>query len=400
MPKIRMRDASLYLATILSCTVPTSLAARETVSEKHAIQRALERQGIAARDEADRAASLAEIDIIGPRENPAVEISREAAGGENEWQIGIVQPIDLNGRRGSLVEAARADAAAVDADIARRRQLLVAEVRSAFFGCAGAQAELTIWQRYTSELAEAERVSSARAGAGDTAVYDVRRVRVEQRAAEAQSARARGEAAADCATLAALTGLSGPQVDLTAITQVSSVESPVDRPDLLASERRLEAASRRVRAAEQARVPQLLVGAGVVRRDDGFNTAYGPAVSVGVNVPIWNGGSAAVRREEARQAALQWELLISRRRVEAEQESALARASSAREAAVAAAGAREDAGRLGTIAETAYQAGEIGVVELLDAYEAARDADLSVIALALDAAIAVVEYDLATGRTY
>ena len=82
----------------------------------------------------------------------------------------------------------------------------------------GAQAELTIWQRYTSELAEAERVSSARAGAGDTAVYDVRRVQVEQRAAEAQSARARGNAVADCATLAALTGLSGLQVDLTAIT--------------------------------------------------------------------------------------------------------------------------------------------------------------------------------------
>jgi len=400
MPKIRMRDTSLYLATILSCTLPTSLAARETVTEKQAIQLALDREGIAARDEADRAGSLAEIDIVGPRENPAVEISREAAGGENEWHIGIMQPIDLNGRRGSLVQAARADAAAVDAEITRRRQVLVAEVRSAFVGCAGVQAELNIWQRYTGELAEAERVSSARANAGDTAVYDVRRVRVEQRAAEAQSARARGEAVAECAALAALTGLSGPQVDLTAITQVSSAESPADRPDLLASERRLEAASRRVRAAEQARIPQVVVGAGVLRRDDGFNTAYGPAVSVGMKVPIWNGGSAAVRREEARQAALQSELPISQRRVKAEQESALARASSAREAAVAAAGAREDAGRLGTIAETAYQAGEIGVVELLDAYEAARDADLSVIALALDAARAAVEYDLATGRTY
>ena len=52
------------------------------------------------------------------------------------------------------------------------------------------------------------------------------------------------------------------------------------------------------------------------------------------------------------------------------------------------------------LAETAYQAGEIGVVELLDAYEAAREADLSVIALATDAALAAVEYDLAIGRTY
>ena len=36
----------------------------------------------------------------------------------------------------------------------------------------------------------------------------------------------------------------------------------------------------------------------------------------------------------------------------------------------------------------------------IDAYEAAREADLSVIALATDAALAAVEYDLAIGRTY
>ena len=155
-----------------------------------------------------------------------------------------------------------------------------------------------------------------------------------------------------------------------------------------------------MRAADQARLPQLAVGVGVLRRDDGIDTAYGPVVSVGVTVPLWNSGSAAVRREQARAAALESELLITRRRVEAEQNAAAARLAAAREAAVTAAGARQDAGRLGTIAETAYQAGEIGVVELLDAYEAAREADLSVIALATDAALAAVEYDLAIGRTY
>ncbi len=243
-------------------------------------------------------------------------------------------------------------------------------------------------------------MSSARADAGDTAVYDVRRVRVEQRAAEAQLARSRGAAAAQCASLAALTDLPDPQVELAAITRLTSVQVGGERPDLLAGERRLEAASLRIRVAEQSRLPQLAVGAGVLRRDDGIGTAYGPVVSVGVTVPIWNRGSASVRREEARRAALQAELSISRRRIAAEQESARVRASSAREAAVAAAGAREDASRLGTIAETAYQAGEIGVVELLDAFEAARDADLSVIELALFAALGAVEYDLATGRTF
>jgi cobalt-zinc-cadmium efflux system outer membrane protein len=205
---------------------------------------------------------------------------------------------------------------------------------------------------------------------------------------------------ADCAALAALTGIANPQVELVALTGIASAGPTGERPDLVASERRIEAAEYRVRAADQARLPQLVVGAGVLRRDDGLDTAYGPVVSVGATIPLWTNGSASVRREEARRDALQAELLVERRRVAAEQASASARAQSAREAAVTAARAREDAGRLGTIADTAYQAGEIGVVELLDAYEAARDADLSVIALALDAAIAAVEYDLAIGRTY
>lgn len=399
MPKMRMRDASISIA-ILLCAMPLAARAQDVVDEDTAIERALAREGISARDDAERAASAAEIEVIGPRDNPSVELSREGAGGESEYQLGVVQPIDLNGRRGSLRDAARADGLATEAEIARRRQVLVAEVRQAYVRCAAASAQLDVWQRYSQELAEAEQVSTARAEAGDTAVYDVRRVRVERRAAEAQLARARGDIAADCAALASLTGIADPLVELEAITRLSSAAQPGERADLLADERRIEAAQYRVRAADQARLPQLAVGVGVLRRDDGIDTAFGPVVSVGVTVPLWNSGSASVRREQARAAALESELLITRRRVEAEQNAAAARLAAAREAAVTAAGAREDAGRLGNIAEIAYQAGEIGVVELLDAYEAAREADLSVIALATDAALAAVEYDLAIGRTY
>jgi len=399
MPKMRMRDASISIAIVL-CALPVAARAQDVVDEDTAIERALAREGISARDDAERAASAAEIEVIGPRDNPSVELSREGAGGESEYQLGVVQPIDLNRRRGSLRDAARADGLATEAEIARRRQVLVAEVRQAYVQCAAASAQLDVWQRYTEELVEAERVSTARAEAGDTAVYDVRRVRVERRAAEAQLARARGDIAADCAALASLTGIADPLVELEAITRLSSAAQPGERADLLADERRIEAAQYRVRAADQARLPQLAVGVGVLRRDDGIDTAFGPVVSVGVTVPLWNSGSADVRREQARAAALESELLIARRRVKAEQNAAEARLAAAREAAITAAGTREDAGRLGTIAETVYQAGEIGVVELLDAYEAAREADLSVIALATDAALAAVEYDLAIGRTY
>ena len=174
MPKMRMRDASISIAIAL-CAMPVAARAQDVVDEDAAIKRALAREGISARDDAARAASAAEIDVIGPRDNPSVELSREGAGGESEYQLGIVQPIDLNGRRGSLRDAARADGLATEAEIARRRQVLVAEVRQAYVQCAAASAQFDVWQRYSDELAEAERVSTARAEAGDTAVYDVRR---------------------------------------------------------------------------------------------------------------------------------------------------------------------------------------------------------------------------------
>lgn len=399
MSRLWVPSASCALAAVLLAS-PVVISAQETLSEEIAIQRALLRGGIAARDDAERAGLAAEIDAIGPLENPSAEVSYESAGGETEWHIGVVQPIDLNGSRGALRNAARADADALDADIARRRQLLVAEVREAYVRCAAANAEREVWQRYVAQLTEAERVSSARADAGDTAVYDVRRVRVEQRAAEAQLARAKGESGAGCASLAALTGMEVFTVELTAITSLQSAFTAGSRPDLAAQEQRVLAATQRVSAAQRARLPQIAVGAGVKRVDDGIDTAYGPTVSLGISLPVWNGGGAAVRREQARRSALEAELLIARRRAAAEQQSTALRSAAARDAAVAAAGARDDAGRLGAIANTAYQAGEIGVVELIDAYEAARDADLSVISLALEAATAAVEYDLATGRTY
>jgi cobalt-zinc-cadmium efflux system outer membrane protein len=376
------------------------VAAQDAISETTAIERALAREGIAARDEAERALADAEIAAIRPLDNPTVEVSRESTGGESEWQLGVVQPIDLSGRRGSLRTAARAEAEAVDADIERRRQELIAETRLAYVSCAVADAELAVREQLLERLAEAERVAGARAAAGDTATYDLRRVRVEARGAEAERDSARGERSAACASLAALTGLSEPEIAPTAITALSSGAGDGERPELEALEQRILAASQRVRAARQARLPTLAVGAGMKRVSDDAGSAFGPVISLGVTLPIFDNGRAAISAAEARKRALEAESLIAQRRIEAEQTGAAVRARAARDAAVAAARARDDASRLGTIAETAYQAGEIGVVELLDAYEAGTDAELSVIAKARQAAESAIQFDLATGRSF
>ena len=108
MPKLRVRGASISLS-ILLCALPLAAQAQNAVDEETAIERALAREGLASRDEAERAAASAEIDIIGPRDNPGIELTREGAGGESEYQLLVTQPIDLNGRRGSLRVPASVD---------------------------------------------------------------------------------------------------------------------------------------------------------------------------------------------------------------------------------------------------------------------------------------------------
>lgn len=184
MPKIRMRDASIAIALAIAAA-PVPIAAQETLTEDIAIERALARDGIAARDEANRDEANAGARAIGPLDNPDLVVSRENAGGESEWQFGLVQPIDLSGRRGALRNAARSDAAAVENDILWRRQHLMADTRRAYVACAAAGAELQVWQSFADGLAEAGRIAEARAREGDTAVYDVRRTRVAVNAANA-----------------------------------------------------------------------------------------------------------------------------------------------------------------------------------------------------------------------
>ena len=398
MPKMRMRDASIALALALA-VMPVPIAAQEILSEGIAIERALARDGVAARDNANRDEASAGPRTIGPLDNPDLVVSRESAGGESEWQLGVIQPLDLSGRRGALRDAARSEAGAVESDILWRRAHLIADTRRAYVACAAAGAELQVWQAYAEGLAQAGRIAEARAREGDTAVYDVRRTRVALSAANAELRLAQGEREASCAMLAALTGIANPQVPASAMTNLRSGEPVGTRPDLAAQEQRLQAASQRVTAARRARLPQFSVGAGVIRRDDPAGTTYGPTVSVGVTLPIFNGGGAAVAEAEARRRGIEADLVIARRSAEAEQQAAATRALAAQEAAIEAARARDDSARLGSIAVTAYQAGEIGVVELIDAYDAQRDAELNVIAHARRAAEAAITFDLVTGRT-
>ena len=374
------------------------------ITESEAIERALAASEFTALGEASRQEAEARVAGIRSLDNPEATISRESVSGdgrsETEWQAGIVQPIDISGRRSRLRAAERAEVGAVQGDTARRRQVRIADVRRAYMACAAGREQVRITQTFVERLREAERIVGLRANAGDAAVYDLRRLRVEARAAEAETLVQRGEEQAACATLSALTGVEQAQATASLPLLASSapvVPGGVTRPDLLAREQRLTAAAERVRGAERARLPDLLIGAGLKRVSGDGGSATGPVASIGMRLPIFDSGRAAVTEAQARLRVQQAELGIARREVDATVAAAQARSEAATEAVRRIEEAAEDARRLGPIAEAAYEGGEGNVVELVDAYRAARDAELNIIQQLERAIQARIELDLARG---
>lgn len=398
----RLRGGNAALAAMLALAAAPSLAA--PITETEAIDHALAQPELTALGEANRDEAQARIAGIRRFDNPEASISREQISGsgrsETEWQAGVTQPVDLSGARSALRAAARAEAGAVDADTARRRQERMAEVRRAFVGCAASTDKVRISNEFITRLREAERVVTARTRAGDTAGYDLRRLRVEARTAEAQGQLTAGEVAAECAALSRLTGEpdARPAEPIATIAlRASPASAPEPRPDILAREQRVLAASQQVRAAQRARLPEIAVGLGYKRVTADEGSAGGPVVSLGARIPLFNNGSSAIAEARARQRAREAELGLARREAEAAIAVAEARTDAAIAAARAAQGAAGDAARLGPIAEAAYEGGESGVVELVDAYRTARDAELEIIELLERAARARIDLELAQG---
>ncbi|MBA4793639.1 MAG: TolC family protein [Phenylobacterium sp.] len=401
LPAARLRGLSLILLTACPAATAAAQTAPVRLTEAQAIERALRDPDFSAGAAARIDAARAEARSITRFDNPSVSARRGEISGpaqdEVETEIGLVQPFDLAGRRSALRAAAGAEANAVEAEMTRKAQERRAEVRRAYAGCAVATETAALKRTLVSRLAAAERIVAARAGAGDTAVYDLRRVRVEGRSAAAEADLAEGEAASACTALESLTRTPGARPEGPPVPPAAAAVASALRSDLAAREQRLEAADFAVRAAERSRIPELEVGLGWRRLEVAGLEANGPQISVGATIPLFDRGSASVAAARARQKAEAAELALARRRIEAETAAAQARSDAVARALASSRSARDDAARLGQIAETAYEAGETGVTELVDAYRAAHDAELSTLELTGRAIQAAIELELAQG---
>lgn len=395
---------SLFLLAL-----PLAAWAQTPLTEAEAVRLGLARADLA--DLAHGAVQAAEADVIaaGLPPNPTLDYSRERTRGspntvEQRWTLG--QTFDISGRRGLHREAASRRVAAVAAGNADRQRALAAEIRRGFHEALFRQETIRATETWAQRFARIEGRVGRLARAGEASGYDRRRLERERQTADARLAAQRAEQARIVARLTALTGhpdepvLSGALLPPPLPPADAALARLDQRPDLQALARRAESADLEGRAARRGGVPDVTVGLGTIRVDEGHDRESGVALSLSVPLPVFDRQQAGQQRAAAEALQARAEYRLARQRAEGDLRGLHRQAEQLR---VTAADYRSRAATASAdllrIAEAAYQGGESSLLELLDAYRGALETETTALELEWQAREARIEYDLLANQS-
>jgi NodT family efflux transporter outer membrane factor (OMF) lipoprotein len=301
--------------------------------------------------------------------------------------------LDLFGRTRRAVEAADARAGAALEQQRAVRMSVVAETARSYFALRGAQHALDARQAAVAAARASSDLVARRFAAGDVPEAAVAQSEAELTALEAQLPGLQAEARTAALAISFLLG-EVPEAELTLLDQhedyVALSPLPVGergdllrrRPDVRAAERTLAAATADIGVAAAALFPSVKIGANGGFQSLATGQLFDSASEIGavassITWPLFNRGRihAQVRAREARAeaAAADYEKAVQQALSDAER--ALSRynlgldALGRQQAAVAA--ARRSYG----FAEDRYRAGDISLLELLDAERGLRNAE-------------------------
>jgi cobalt-zinc-cadmium efflux system outer membrane protein len=388
---------------LLLCALPFAAGA-QTLTETEALRLGLARPEFAELQRAHVEEAEANVQAAGTWANPTLEFGHEkiGAGREQSWQL--AQPFDLSGRRGLREDAARQRVLASEADNRSRRDERAATLRRAFHDSLRLQEAHRAVSAWAQRFAVIDGVVAKLARAGEVAGYDRRRLAREQRSAEAKLAETSAELERSRARLAGLIGreaggeLAGPLLPDTPPPLPELQGRLTARPEFAALAARAEAA-KADNAAAQRNFPELTLGVGGKRVEDGPLRENGNTVMLSFSLPLFDRQQAGDRRSAAQAMAARAELGLARQQAAGE---LLGLHRQATQLAAAAARYRSSAvapsAELLRIAESAYRAGESSVLELLDAYKGALEAELTALDLEAKARLARIELDQLTGN--
>jgi cobalt-zinc-cadmium efflux system outer membrane protein len=398
-----MRTRSWRVAVaLLSFSVPA--AGQTVISEADALARLSTDSPRVRAIRASVELARAEVIAAGRWPNPRVTYNRESVSGVTENMVTVAQALPISGRRDLEVSAASAlaDARARRADEEIRR--VRADLRSAYADLVSAQTRESALATSRDRLRELAEVLAKRESAGDAAGYDRLRADREVMDVEGEWSQARTDRARAQAALAAFFVESGDAMSLVAVAPddstrpglptleelITRAESVRGEPGALRQE--IESARLAERAASRRLVPDPEIVAGT-KSSNFAGGDVGGVFSVHASLPLFDRAQpehavaeARMLQAEASAAAFQTVLrsqIVALRAVVLERRGAADRYR---------ASATQGSDVLERIARVSYDAGERGILELLDAYRSGASARVR--SAALDAAVRQAEIEL------
>lgn len=385
-------------------------ARAQTLTEREAVQRALARpdlvEAISARVDAERGRSIA----AGTRPNPQLIYLREQtynSKGTAEDYASVAQTLHLGGRYRLHREAGEARARAREHEGRGTQLAVAADARGRFYECLYRGHRAKALEDLLGRIEQALAIVQRREARGEAALYDKRRLERERTMTAARIEAERAHLAGARHRLGALIGLGGdgmslagallPEAQRAASEQLHAASAA--RPDLLALEQERAGASLDATAAARTWIPELRLEAGYKGiglnsggRTDGFSAGgY-------LTVPLWDRGSGPRKAAEAEARALGAQKRLIESQVSGELLGARAETVQLRDAAVQ---FRETSARVSAdlvrIASAGYEGGELGLLELLDAYRGATEDELTALDLELASRRALIELNRLTG---
>ena len=403
-----MRTRSAWFAVVVLTYLCAPAAAQTVLSEADAIARL---SSDSPRAKAIRAAvDVARSDVLnaGRWPNPRVNVDRESVAGISETLTTVLQPLPVTGRRtlerASATALADATAHRANDDLRRTR----ADLRVVYADLVAAQIRERELTRSRDRLEELARILEKREATGDAAGFDRLRAEREVLDVDADRVMASADRARAQARLASFFAAGTDPTTLVAEERVIGARDipPVDvlvelaersRGRILALLKDIDSARLLLQAAERRRIPEPELMAGTKSSSVGGGD-IGSVISIQAVVPVFDRGrpERALAQARANQALAQLESLriAVRSEIAAARAAALDRRRAAdryREAAL------KSAGEVERIAQVSYDAGERGILELLDAYRTSSSARVRQAALDAAAREAEIELEFVSG---
>lgn len=409
----------LMSMTVLLSSIPCLSSASEILSSsaplltaQEAVRRGLSRPAVKQRTEGRMRVARSKVTQAALWPNPQLQFQREAVnpgtGEVIEEFVWLTQKIDFSGRRGLRVDAAKQRVQATQLKTKFWRLNLITEIRQRFYRVLYQQKLRRMLEQWFERLRVIKSVTRKREAGGEISGYDRLRLTREQAAVRARLQSAKATYRRVWEYLLGILdkreddriyrGVAGPLLPDTPPPLEQLLQILTQRPDLRSLEQQVDAAVLEHRAATRGWIPDVTLNLGSKRTITPVGSGVGSYVVVGINLPFFDRDQ--VERDQATAKAQiargQYQLALRdaqgavrgrwqelRQLIELTQEVHHRDVTAARE--------------LVRTAKVAYESGQIGILELLDAYRQEADALIRALQLEKSARQAQIKLEQLTG---